>query len=182
MLNIFSKFHFHRRFSSPFLSLLMAFGIVITSAEASLAIPWLELLLQGARVVQLYNISAQEEVQLGKQINQQLISSGQIQIYRNQEANRYVNQIGQRLAANSTRPNIPYTFQVVRDDSINAFATAGGYIYVTTGFTSGRQNNATTIAGTPRAKLGSRDSDKNRINPAMPTSARLLHGTRNGFL
>ncbi|MFL9458245.1 hypothetical protein AB0758_45400 [Tolypothrix bouteillei VB521301_2] len=99
----------------------MALGIVVASPEASLAIPWLELLLQGAQVVQLYNISDEEEVQLGKQINQQLINSGQIQIYRNQQANRYVDQIGQRLAANSTRPNIPYIIsQVVQDDSINA--------------------------------------------------------------
>ncbi|MUG91433.1 M48 family metalloprotease [Scytonema sp. UIC 10036] len=146
MSNRFSNFHLHRRFAYPCLSLLMALGIVVASPEASLAIPWLELLLQGAQVVQLYNISEEEEVQLGQQINQQLISSGQIQIYRNQQANRYVAQIGQRLAANSTRPNIPYTFQVVQDDSINAFATAGGYVYVTTGLLRAADNEAQLAA------------------------------------
>ncbi|KYC44201.1 peptidase [Scytonema hofmannii PCC 7110] len=146
MSNIFAKYHFHRRLSYPFVSLLMAFGIIISSPEVSLAIPWLELLLQGAQVVQLYNISDEEEVQLGKQINQQLISSGQVELYSDRKANTYVNRIGQRLAANSTRPNIPYTFQVVRDDSINAFATAGGYVYVTTGLMRAADNEAQLAA------------------------------------
>jgi len=53
-----------------------------------------------------------EGVQLGKQINQELVSS-EFRLYRNQEINRYVDQIGQRLAATS-RPNT-YTFQVVDD-------------------------------------------------------------------
>jgi len=46
------------------------------------------------------------------------------------------------LAKNSTRPNIPYTFQVVKDDSINVFATAGGYVYVTTGLLKAADNEA----------------------------------------
>ncbi|BAZ09009.1 hypothetical protein NIES4071_08150 [Calothrix sp. NIES-4071] len=146
MLNSLGKLKLYRRFSYPLLSFLMTFGIVIGSPEASLAIPWLELLLRGAQVVQLYSISDEEEIQLGRQINEQLISSGQIQLYRNQEANRYVNQIGQRLAANSTRPNIPYTFQVVQDNSINAFATAGGYVYVTTGLLRAVDNEAQLAA------------------------------------
>ena len=133
---------FYRRFSYPLISVLTTFGIVVSSSEVSLAVPWLELLLRGAQVVQLYNISDEEEVQLGRQINQQLISSGQIQLYRNQKINNYVNQIGQRLATNSSRPNIPYTFQVVQDDSINAFATAGGYVYVTTGLLRAADNEA----------------------------------------
>lgn len=134
------------RFSYPLLSLLMTFGIVIGSPEASLALPWLEFLLRGAQVVQLYSISDKEEIQLGKQINQQLINSGQIQLYQNQNTNRYINKIGQRLAANSSRPNIPYTFQIVQDDSINAFATAGGYIYVTTGLLKAADNEAQIAA------------------------------------
>lgn len=145
MVNLLYKLKFNRRFSYPLLSLLMTFGIIIGSPEASLAIPWLELLLRGAQVVQLYNISDESEIQLGKQINQQLISSGQIQLYENQNTNRYVNQIGQRLAANSSRPNIPYTFQIVRDNSINAFATAGGYVYVTTGLLNSRLNSLRNI-------------------------------------
>jgi len=36
-------------------------------------------------------------------------------------------------AANSDRPGIPYTFQVVDDEAVNAFATMGGFVYVNTG-------------------------------------------------
>lgn len=80
-------------------------------------------------------------MQLGKQINQQLIGQ-QFQLYKNPRVNNYVDRIGQRLAKNSTRPDIPYTFQVVKDDSINAFATAGGYVYVTTGLLKAADNKA----------------------------------------
>jgi len=49
--------------------------------------------------------------------------------------NRYLNQVGQSLVAYS---DLPYTyngyhFMVVRSDEINAFATPGGFIFVTTG-------------------------------------------------
>jgi len=37
------------------------------------------------------------------------------------------------LAATSDRPNITYTFQVVDDEGVNAFATMGGFVYVNTG-------------------------------------------------
>jgi len=35
---------------------------------------WLDLLIRGAQVIQLYNISDKDEVQLGKQINQRSYS------------------------------------------------------------------------------------------------------------
>lgn len=41
--------------------------------------------------------------------------------------------IGQRLGAASDRPRQPYTFFVMRDRQINAFATLGGYIGVNAG-------------------------------------------------
>ncbi len=132
---------FRRRLLYPLVSLMVAFGVSVGSPQPSQAVPWLDLMIRGVQVIQLSNISNNQEVQLGKQINQQL-SSSQIQIYGNSEVNRYVDQIGQRLAANSTRPNIPYTFQVVKDDSVNAFATMGGFVYVNTGLLKTSDNEA----------------------------------------
>ncbi|MFC1536629.1 M48 family metalloprotease [Pseudomonadota bacterium] len=43
---------------------------------------------------------------------------------------RYVDRIGQRVAATSDRPELFYRFHVVDDGTINAFALPGGYIYV----------------------------------------------------
>ncbi|MFT4826073.1 MAG: putative Zn-dependent protease [Cryomorphaceae bacterium] len=45
----------------------------------------------------------------------------------------YVNKIGQRLAAESTKPNIKYTFTVLDSPQINAFAHEGGYVYINRG-------------------------------------------------
>jgi len=58
----------------------------------------------------------------------------------NPQVNQYVEQIGRRLVAYSDRPNIPYTFQVVKDDSINA--TLGGFVYVHTGLLKAADNEA----------------------------------------
>jgi predicted Zn-dependent protease len=46
---------------------------------------------------------------------------------------RYVNEVGQRLAQKSHRGNLEYHFTVVDSPEINAFALPGGYIYITRG-------------------------------------------------
>jgi predicted Zn-dependent protease len=99
------------------------------------------LLFQGIQVIQMSNMSDRQEVDLGKQMNQQL-QSGDIRFSRNSQINRYVEQIGQRLVANSDRPNLPFTFQVVEDDAINAFATLGGFVYIHTGLMKAAENEA----------------------------------------
>jgi predicted Zn-dependent protease len=101
----------------------------------------LDLFIQGVQVVQLSSISNRQEVQIGKQINQQLVSR-EIRLYRNPEINRYINEIGQRLELQSKRPDIPYTFQVVDDKGINAFATMGGFVYVNRGLIAAADNEA----------------------------------------
>lgn len=136
----------------PFIASWVAISVVVGAPQSAPAASWLELLINGAQVYQLYNVSNQEEVQLGRQINQQLIGK-QFQIYNNARVNSYVDRIGQRLAKNSTRPNIPYTFQVVKDDSINAFATTGGYVYVTTGLLQAADNEA-QLAGVLAHEIG----------------------------
>src|SRR3989454_1440164 len=46
---------------------------------------------------------------------------------------RWIQQFGARLAASSERPTLPWTFHVVDDPVVNAFALPGGFIYVTRG-------------------------------------------------
>ncbi len=45
----------------------------------------------------------------------------------------YVNEIGQKLARKSHRPQLDYHFTVVDSPEVNAFALPGGHIYVTRG-------------------------------------------------
>jgi predicted Zn-dependent protease len=120
-----------------------------TPSQASI----FDLIFQGIRYIQLGNLSDQDEVNLGAQIDRQLKAQG-VRVYnRNPGLNTYINDIGQRLAANSDRPNLPYTFQVVDDDSINAFATTGGYVYIQTGLIKAAANES-ELAGVMAHEIG----------------------------
>ncbi|PSP00248.1 MAG: peptidase [Cyanobacteria bacterium SW_6_48_11] len=142
MLERFSSFsqRSRRHLLYGLLSATTALSVWAGTPQPSYAISWVELLLQGARVYQLSNMSDEQEVKLGKQINQQI--SDQVQLYRGQEVNQYVSRIGQQLVRYSDRTDIPYKFQVVEDSSVNAFATMGGYVYVTTGLIKAADNQA----------------------------------------
>ncbi|MBH8577259.1 M48 family metalloprotease [Nostocaceae cyanobacterium CENA369] len=130
-----------RRWFYPLISLVVALSLCLTTPMPGRALDLIPFLIQGVQVFQLSNISPNQEVDLGKRINQQLVGSD-VRLNRNSEINNYVKQVGQRLVPNSDRPNIPYTFQVVEDNSINAFATLGGYVYVNTGLLKTADNEA----------------------------------------
>jgi len=54
-------------------------------------------------------------------------------VYDDPELQAYVNKIGQRMAATSHRPDLPFTFTLLDSPQVNAFAIPGGYVYVTRG-------------------------------------------------
>lgn len=139
-----------RRLLYPVLSLCLVVSIVIGQTQVSRA-NWWEVLIQGAQYIQLANMSDGQEANMGAQINQQL--SGQVKIYPNLAATSYVDKIGQRLARTSIRPNIKYTFQVVEDDAVNAFATMGGFVYINTGLLKIADNEA-QLAGVMGHEIG----------------------------
>jgi predicted Zn-dependent protease len=76
-------------------------------------------------------VSQQQEIEIGQanvqQINQQL------PIINDQEANRYINVLGDSIARLTDRPDLPWTFYIVNAKEINAFAVPGGFIYVNRG-------------------------------------------------
>lgn len=141
-----------RRLTYGLMALLTAVGIGLATPAPSQA-GIFDLIFQGVQYIQLANLSDQDEVNLGRQIDQQLKAQG-LPIYnQNPDIVAYVNTIGQRLAQNSSRPQIPYTFQVVRDDSINAFATMGGFVYIHTGLIEAADNEA-ELAGVMAHEIG----------------------------
>lgn len=85
-----------------------------------------------AQAPKLESISKEEEIELGRRLHPQMVTSmgGE---YRNAALKNYVRQVGNKVAANSTRTDIPYNFTVINSDMFNAFAIPGGYVYVTTG-------------------------------------------------
>ncbi|MDJ0797760.1 MAG: M48 family metallopeptidase [Calothrix sp. MO_167.B12] len=125
----------------PLISVLIAISITFSSVLPSQAFSLVDLLLQGARVIQLSNISERQEMRLGQQINKQLLRS-RVRLSRDRRINQYINQIGQRLVPYSSRPEMKYTFQVVDSKSVNAFATVGGYVYINEGLIKTAENEA----------------------------------------
>lgn len=142
----------YRRVGYALVSTILVLGMGVATVKPAQA-GWLDLLINGVQVYQLSNISDSQEADLGKSINERLVKSGQIKLYKNNAVNSYVNNIGQKLAVVSGRPNIPYTFQVVEDDAVNAFATMGGYVYVTTGLLEAADNEA-ELAGVVGHEIG----------------------------
>lgn len=143
MSNLLSKplSWLRRRWVYPLVSATVAVGLWTSSLPPVQAFSLRDLILHGIQVIQLSNMSDRQEVEIGKRINEQLVNR-QIRLYRNREINDYINDIGQEIAAVSDRDDIPYTFQVVKDDSLNAFATMGGFIYIHTGLIEAADNEA----------------------------------------
>ncbi|GAX35488.1 M48 family metallopeptidase [Nodularia sp. NIES-3585] len=140
--NFFANNHNgRRRWFYPLISVVVALTLCLTTPMPGNAFDIRSLLFRGIQVIQMSNMSDRQEVDLGRQMNQQLQSSN-IRLSRNTQINRYVEQIGQRLVANSDRPNLPFTFQVVDDKAINAFATLGGFVYIHTGLMKAADNEA----------------------------------------
>lgn len=131
-----------RRSGYVLLSLLTTITITLTSLQSTEALNWGDVIFRGIQVFQLSNMSDRQEIALGKEINNQLLSNGEVKLYRDRGANQYIDQIGQKLVAQSIRPRLPYTFQVVESDEINAFATMGGFVYVNTGLLKTADNEA----------------------------------------
>lgn len=60
--------------------------------------------------------------------------------------NDYINTLGYRLVANSDSPNLPFTFFIVRDPQINAFAMPGGFVAANAGLITA-MNREDELAG-----------------------------------
>ncbi len=116
------------------------------------AVPLLELLMQGAQLYQYSHLSDAQEVALGQQMNRQVLTQ-QSRPYADSQIQAYVNQVGQQVARASNRPNIPYHFTVVTDPQINAFATMGGYVHITSGLLKAADNEV-QVAGVLGHEIG----------------------------
>jgi predicted Zn-dependent protease len=96
-------------------------------------------------------MSESQEIALGKQMDAQVRQ--EMGIYNDPELQRYVEQIGLRLARASERPNLPWHFAVVDEPAVNAFALPGGYIYLTRGMLPFLDNEA-QLAGVLGHEIG----------------------------
>ena len=76
-------------------------------------------------------MSEEQEIQLGRETDAEIRKT--MGVYDDPELQRYVQEIGLKLARTSERPDLPWSFAVVDSPAINAFAVPGGFVYLTRG-------------------------------------------------
>ncbi len=79
-------------------------------------------------------MSEAQEIQLGRGSDPKIRE--QYGVYDDDKLQAYVQQVGERVAARSHRPQLKYRFTVLDSPDVNAFALPGGYIYITRGIMS----------------------------------------------
>lgn len=93
----------------------------------------------------------QEEVALGQEFAATLL--GAKPLLHNPGMQRYVNTLGRWLASRTERPDLPWTFGVLDDGGYNAFATPGGYVFITRGLLD-RMRSEAELAGVLAHEIG----------------------------
>jgi predicted Zn-dependent protease len=93
---------------------------------------------------QLMLVSEAQEIAMGKGADQEIVAA--YGLYPDETVQAYVDRLGQGLAARSERPGLPWSFKVVDDPTVNAFALPGGYIYVTRGLVTHLRSEAELVA------------------------------------
>jgi predicted Zn-dependent protease len=93
---------------------------------------------------QLMLVSEAQEIAMGQEADKEAIAA--YGLYPDPKVEAYVNGLGRRLAAKSERPGLPWSFKVVDDPAVNAFALPGGFIYVTRGIMAHLRSEAELVA------------------------------------
>ncbi|MGC8794425.1 MAG: M48 family metalloprotease, partial [Bryobacteraceae bacterium] len=113
---------------------------------ALLAVLTSQLAAQGPRRLRPgFNLfSKEQDIQLGREAAQQI--EKEMTVITDLVLNQYVQRIGQKLAATPEAAGFPYTFKIVHDNTINAFALPGGPTYLHTWLLAAADNEA-QVAG-----------------------------------
>lgn len=88
---------------------------------------------------------AGQEAQIGAQEHDKILAQFNGK-YENNNLNNFVQDIGKRLTKHSERQDVQYTFTLLNDDMVNAFAVPGGYIYITRGLLAIAEDEAEVAA------------------------------------
>ncbi len=99
----------------------------------------------GRNELAIMSVSPEQEIEMGRQAYGQALQ-GMGSVYQDQALSAYVDRVGQRVAKQSHRPELDYTFKVVNDSSPNAFALPGGFIAISRGLLVNLENEAQLAA------------------------------------
>ena len=104
--------------------LLFALGILVLGEGACATNP-----VTGRREIVL--VSESQEIAMGLEAAKE--AAGQMGVYPDKELQAYVSGVGMPMAKASERPALPWSFTVIDDPVVNAFARPGGPLFVTRG-------------------------------------------------
>lgn len=127
-------------------------------------------------------MSEEREIAIGRQYHQQILQ--EYNIYEDRDLQSYVQAVGERVAANSHRPELTYHFTLLDSEEINAFALPGGYIYVTRGLMAYLNSEAQLAAvlghevGHVTARHAARKHSRGLLTGVASTAASVLTGTQ----
>ena len=87
--------------------------------------------------------SKDQDIQLGRENAAQV--EKQYVVINDPEVTAYLNNLGGRLAKSKYAGDFPYTFKLLADDSINAFALPGGPMFVHSGLIKAAENEGQLV-------------------------------------
>lgn len=96
-------------------------------------------------------VSESQEISMGRDYATQV--SREMGVYPDSGVQAYVGGIGRALAAGTERPKLPWTFSVMDDAQVNAFALPGGFIFVTRGILT-HMNSEAELASVVGHEIG----------------------------
>ncbi len=96
-------------------------------------------------------MSMDQEIAMGRDADVEISRS--IGLYADDALQDYVSELGMAIAATSEWPDLPWTFRVLDDSAVNAFALPGGFIYVTRGILAHLDSEA-QLAGVLGHEIG----------------------------
>jgi len=119
-------------------------------------------------------MSKEDELRIGAEEHPKMIKEfgG---AYADAKLRAYIRRIGLKLAGFSETRDLPYTFTILNDDKVNAFALPGGYVYITRGLLALAENEA-EMAGVLAHEIGhvAARHTAERYSTAMATNLGLM--------
>ena len=104
-----------------------------------------------AKTLSEMEITTEQEVAMGREVAAKMIAY--FKVFENKKATAYVRKVGQAVALQSERQDVSYHFEVLDTDAVNAFATPGGFIFVTRGLLENLKTEA-ELAGVLGHEVG----------------------------
>jgi predicted Zn-dependent protease len=132
-------------------------------------------------------VSEDTEIQIDKQYAPLQFSTDYGEVQDN-KLNRYISEVGNKMAAASHRPHMPYSFRVVNATYVNAYAFPAGSIAATRGIMLSLENEAELAAllghelGHVNARHSAEQMSKGQLTQAVVGGISVLAGTQSAAL